>query len=201
MNDRTRTLLIAICVIVAVSLAPAVLLYLLFGSLSSANVSWLNGDVKLGGPIAAFFATLMFLYRFYARYARTADDAAEMAAPYAGKWHVTAQSSKNQRKASSDIEAIIGANGLSFSGNFLDTAKKPVGEWKTEYVFCAPTGLAYKYWLTDGSSGAKQNWIGFCTLYVAKRGKSARPSRLEGTWDVIGPEHHDGTIAFERQDR
>jgi hypothetical protein len=155
--------------------------------------------VKLGGPVAAFFATMMFLAWFYARTMKTVGAAADLAAPFAGGWHVSATSNKNKRQASSDIEAIVGDDEhLSFSGNFLDAAGKPIGEWRTENVFCATNGLAYKYWLTDGFAPSKANWVGFCTLFVKTRGEDGRPTCLEGTWDVIGPEHHDGTITFTR---
>ncbi len=194
---RERVTLTAIAVLVALSLLPAVLIYWLFGILSSAEVAWASDKVKLGGPIAAFFAILLLLYGFYSRLMGTPTRESDVAQPFVGRWLAKSSSNASGRTATSDVDAQLTDGGrLALSGNLRDQSGKVIGAWDTKEVFCTPTSLAYRYVITDRVSG--NTTIAFCTLRIQERDKSTRPTRLSGDWDVIGPKHHDGTVELER---
>ncbi len=137
---RERTTLTAIAVLVGLSLVPAVLIYWLFGTLSSADVSWASDKVKLGGPIAAFFAILLLLYQIYSRQTGQTTRESDVARPFVGRWLATSYSNDSGRTATSDVDAILTASGeLALSGNLRDQAGKVIGDWDAKEVFCTPT--------------------------------------------------------------
>ena len=141
----------------------------------------------------------MLLSRFYGRWAGESAADKEIVRQFTGDWRVIAKSDKSGREAHSRVTAAVDAEGhLRFGGNFLDTNDKPVGDWRTLNVFCTRDGLAFRYTLTDSVGETVTTWIGFSALYVMERDKYRRPSRLSGRWDVIGPNHHYGTIEFTR---
>lgn len=194
---RARTNLMAIATLVGVSLVPAVLLYWLFGTLSSADVRWASSSVKLGGPIAAFFATLLLLATIYFKLMGPALSELEVAEPFSGQWRLSSKSNASGRVATSLVDAQLTTDGkLLLSGNLLDADGKDIGEWDSKEVFCTPTGLAYRYVITDKVS--KQTTIGFSRTRITKRDKRKRPTQLSGIWDVIGANHHDGTVELKR---
>jgi hypothetical protein len=198
---RERRTLAAVAVLVVLSLVPATMIYWLFGALSSANVAWASDKVKLGGPIAAFFAILLLLYRMYSRLMTTESRDSDLAQPFVGRWRATSHSNVSGRDATSDIDAVLTGDGmLALSGNFRDQDGKDIGDWDSKEVFCTPSRVAFRYVITDKGAAEDNTNIAFCTLRIAARNKSGRPTRLSGTWDVIGPRHHDGTIELERAD-
>jgi hypothetical protein len=195
---RERTSLVAVTVLVILSVVPAILIYWLFGALSSADVAWASDKVKLGGPIAAFFAILLLLFAIYSRLMGTRTREYDLAQPFVGTWRAVAHSNASGRVATSNVDAVLADGGiLVLSGDLQDQNGKLIGSWSTKEVFCTPTGLAYRYVIID-RAGTTDTSIAFCTLRIVKRDKSGSPIRLSGTWDVIGRIHHDGTVDLER---
>jgi hypothetical protein len=199
---RESTTLTAVTVLVALSLVPAILIYWLFGTLSSADVTWASENVKLGGPVAAFFAILLCLFVFYSRLVQIKPPHEDrLARPFVGRWLATSHANVSKRVATSIVDALLTDNGmLILSGNLKNEDGKEIGNWETNEVFCTPTGLAYRYVMTDRVPTADNTSMAFCTLRIDARDKRNRPTRLSGIWDVIGSRHHDGTVELVRID-
>lgn len=196
---RERNTLLSIAALVGISLVPAVLLYWFFGTLSTADVRWANSTVKLGGPVAAFFAVLLLTCTIYFKLMGAGLSELAVAQPFAGQWKLTSKSNGSGRIATSLVTAALTPDGrLELSGNLLDPTGKEIGEWDSKEVFCTPTYLAYRYVITDKVSG--QTTIGFSRTTIVKRDRRKNPIQMTGTWDVIGADHRDGTIEFKRAD-
>src|SRR6187402_3438796 len=97
--------------IVLFALIPSILMYLLFVG-NSATVEWLDGNVSLGGPIAAFFALLLLLNWMYGKIQRRREEALDRSLakikPFVGPWQIITESTGvSNRKAMSDLTLVI----------------------------------------------------------------------------------------------
>jgi hypothetical protein len=195
---RERNNLIALVVIAVVSLVPTCVLYYWFSTISSADVSWADDKVKLGGPIAAFVAIFVVLSAFYNRLMAAPTNERDVAEPYVARWRATFKS-ETGRTLTSIVDAnLTDAGKLLLGGDLKDQAGTDVGEWEAREVFCTPTSLAYRYLFIDKVPSVDGTTLGFCTLRIEAFNKKKQPRRLTGNWDVIGPKHHGGTIELVR---
>lgn len=180
--------------LVGLSLIPATLLFLLFGELNSALVQ--QTGLKLGGPVAAFFATLFLLWRMY-KEMRFTDNPLEMRLQrLLGTWQIESRSANTGRRACSStrIELDDGevrlTGGTFFSVDSDGTKGKAIGSWNVEMAVSDGHRLKYFYSLTDtlGSLPASR-----ALAELALQDESAEPI-FEGTWQALGKEFHSGDI-------
>jgi hypothetical protein len=189
--------LVVLGVLVGLSLIPAVLLYLLFGSMSSATVE--RSGIKLGGPVAAFFVALWLLWRMYKEMRLVESSLETLLRPLVGNWRIDSASPDSGRKAVSSTAIAFQDGGLQIAGGTFFTAGADgargaaIGDWSVEMAVADGRRLKYFYTLTDKLS-TQSTWKGL--VEVAADGGSAKT--LEGTWQVLGKEHHSGTITLTK---
>lgn len=198
MNATVRRLLV-VTTLVALSLAPAVLLYLLFGELSTASVE--RTGVKLGGPVAAFFVALYLLWSIYQKMQKADNPAETRLMPLTGRWRIESRSATSGRKASSQTKMALEGGELQISGGTFfalgvdGRAGDAIGSWTVEMAVSDGRRLKYFYSLTDNLA-QHSNWKGL--VEVAWQ-DNASPATLSGTWEVMGKEHHQGTITLVKE--
>lgn len=196
--ERMALRLLPLAAVVALSLAPSVLLYQLFGSLNSAFFEQL--PIKLGGPIAAFFATMVSLWKMY-RSSVNDDNRAELRlAPMLGNWSIHSRSSQSGKQAVSETKIENDGGELSIEGGTFFQVEKnnvkgpPIGDWTVDMAVTDGRRLQYVYTLNDMAYGGRV-WKGFVSLTLMTQGK---PVVLSGVWQVFGPEYHRGTIELRK---
>lgn len=191
--------LLILMALVAISLVPAVLLYMLFGDLNSAAID--NTGLKLGGPVAAFFVVLSFLWRMY-KFMLTRENPLESRMEaLTGSWQLESTSGHSQRKARSETTIKIDDGELRIDGGTFfavnnDGSKgNPIGNWSVEMAVCDGRRLKYFYHLTDNLV-QQSSWKG---LVEASLQEDAGQPEFVGTWQVLGKEAHAGTIILKKQ--
>lgn len=197
----TRRLII-LSILILLSLIPAILLFLLFGQLNSANVKWTgHQEVQLGGPVAAFFVTLTSLWQMY-KHMTTKDNPLEAKLEaLRGTWEVEARSGGGGRTAYSETGIGISDGELRISGGtFFDVAAggargKAIGSWNVEMAVSDGRRLKYFYALTDMLAD-RSTWRGLAELALQE--DSPTPT-FSGNWQVIGKEIHVGEITMKRK--
>jgi hypothetical protein len=197
----TRRLLILFTLLV-LSLIPAILLYLLFGKLNSANVQWTGKQVvELGGPVAFFFITLWFLWHMYKHMNATDNPLESQLGPLGGTWEVEASSTESGRKARSGTGIALQDGELRISGGtFFDIAAdgargEAIGSWNVEMAVSDGRRLKYFYTLTDMLADHSTS-RGLAELTL--QDDSPIPT-FYGNWQVIGKEIHAGVITMKKQ--
>lgn len=189
-----RPLIIAVLVIL--SLAVAISLYLLFGELNKAGVQWTGTQAfQLGGPIAAFFVTLTVLWRMYKQAQKIDNPLESRLKSLVGEWQLESQSDQNKRNARSKTTIEFTGGELCISGGtFFDADGKPIGDWNTEMAFSNGNKLKFFYTLTDALA-AQSVWKGAVEVNLQPNSK---PLLLQGTWQVLGKEFHRGIITMTK---
>lgn len=190
--------LLPLAVLVILSLTPAFLLYNVFGSLNSAFFEQL--PIKLGGPIAAFFATLVTLNGMYRSSVNDENLAKTKLRPMLGNWTIHSYSTLSGKAAISET-TIENDNGeLSIKGGTFfqvqpNKSRGPaIGDWTVDMAVTDGRRLQYVYTLNDMAANGHV-WKGFVTATLASE---RRPMVLEGVWQVFGPEYHKGTIRLSK---
>lgn len=191
--------LLTICILVGLSLGVAILLFLLFGELNSAVFQ--QPGLKLGGPVAAFFATLYLLWRIYKEMRFVDNPLESRLQPLVGRWQIESRSSESGRKAISrttielrDGELYI--DGGTFFAVAADGSKgDPIGTWNVEMAVSDGRRLKYFYTLADGLA-SPSTWRGL--VEAALQDDSDEPM-FHGTWQVLGKDFHVGVITMKRQ--
>lgn len=185
--------------LVGLSLIPATLLFLLFGELNNAVVEQIG--LKLGGPVAAFFATLFLLWRMYKEIRFTENPLEMHLQSLIGSWQIESISANSDRRASSStsIELDDGevrfAGGTFFSVESDGTKGKAIGSWNVEMAVSDGHRLKYFYNLTD-SLGSLPTSRGLAELALQE---DSAETIFEGTWQALGKEFHTGNIRMVKK--
>lgn len=175
-------------------LVPALLLYGLFSSQSSATYD--NAGLKLGGPVALYFVLVLLAFRYVGRWRIASDPFEKLKKDLVGAWDVEAVSAESGRVAASLATFSIEDDELCLSGGSFKEQGKTVGRWSPDRLILDRNrdGLVYLYELKDVS--ANNTWRGLMELTLVR---SKSPLCMEGTWEVIGPNYHRGTAIFAKQ--
>ena len=198
--------------LVTIALIPAVALYLLFGELSSATVQW-SDEASLGGPVAAFFATLLLLNQIHKRMIgedRAEDVEAEvkarlgstrlrseMADLIAGTWEIRSEAMSTGRQGLSRTEIGFKDGHVEISGGTLANQAAPdvvVGDWHCEMAVFDGNRLLYSYVMNDQDSTHPVS-RGVVLALLQKEGGE---TKLVGTWQMFGGDAHSGKIELAR---
>src|SRR5262245_32223151 len=95
-------------ILVGLSLITTIALFLLFGELNSAIIE--KPTLKLGGPVAAFFAILYLLWRIY-KGVRLIDNPLELRLqPLVGQWRIESTSlleACSHKLASGEMSKVV----------------------------------------------------------------------------------------------
>jgi hypothetical protein len=174
-----------------VPLVPAVLLYELFSSLNSASVIQDNEGIKLGGPAALYVVLLGVALRYMNKWRTAMDPLANLKEHLVGTWDVTSESS-NGHKAVSTAIFRLDNNGLTLVGGSFVEGNKTVGSWTPDHIILdnSPEQVIFLYDLKDAITGANSRGLMELTM------GSEIPLTMSGTWEVIGKDHHSGTVTF-----
>ncbi|MDJ0911445.1 MAG: hypothetical protein QNI99_19830 [Woeseiaceae bacterium] len=195
-------LLLKLFALVVIALLPAVLLYYLFSDMNAANAAWMNNSIQLGGPVAAFFAFLYFLERKLRQLEALKHDRAnpllKELQKFEGNWKIKATSGSSGKTAESTTELSLDAGNLQLSGGRYVVVKdgsdpKGMGDWECELAVCDGDRLAYFYRLTDLSEDHSV-WQGI----VDARRVPGDALAFEGSWHVVGKDHHNGRIGLKK---
>jgi len=191
--------LVVIAVLVVLALLPAILLFWLFGQLNSAVIE--QTGLKLGGPVAAFFAVLYFLWKMY-KEMRFADNPLEgRLQPLVGSWRIESKSAGSDRRASSGTNIELKDGELQITGGTFfavgtDGSKgNAIGSWNAEMAVSDGYRLKYFYTLTD-SLGSLTTSRG---LVEAALEDAASEPTFRGTWQALGKEFHSGELTIKKQ--
>jgi|SRR5262245_4664897 len=145
----TTRRLTVLSILVGLSLITTIALFLLFGELNSAIIE--KPTLKLGGPVAAFFAILYLLWRIY-KGVRLIDNPLELRLqPLVGQWQIESESNVSGRKASSSTTIDLDDGELRIYGGtfFMVTADGSkggaIGDWSVEMAVSDGRRLKYFY--------------------------------------------------------
>ena len=187
--------------LVIVSLIPAILLFLLFGKLNSADLIWAGDQrLQLGGPVAAFFITLTTLWQMYKGMRTIENPVEEKLKNLVGSWEIESRSSGHGRKARSVTTIALDDGELCIKGGtFFDVAVDgskgdAIGDWTAEMAVSDGHKLKYFYYLTD-SLATSPTRKGLVELVLQE---NIKIPTFHGTWQVIGKESHSGTIIMKK---
>jgi hypothetical protein len=191
-----RQVLIDVAAGFLIPLVPAVLLYELFDSLNSASVIQTNQGIKLGGPAALYFILLTFALRYINRWRTKTDPFAKLRKDLIGTWDVDSVSSHG-RKAVSKSSFQLDDDSLSLAGGSFDEEGKTIGNWTPDHIILDRDRdqVIFLYDLKDATGGV--NWRGLMELTIDRGTQLV----MKGTWEVIGPNHHSGTVTFVKRDK
>jgi hypothetical protein len=198
-SSVTLRRLSVLAALVALSLVPAVLLYLLFGELNSATVE--KTGLKLGGPVAAFFVALYGLWKMY-KGMRSVDNPFESRLQaLVGAWQIESKSSESGRKATSSTKIALEEGELRIDGGTFfavgtdGSQGDAIGSWSVEMAVSDGRRLKYFYSLTDNLA-SHSTWKGLVEVAAPD---DSDVQGFQGTWQVLGKEHHRGTISITRK--
>ena len=190
-----RNVLVDLAATFLVPLIPAVLLYELFSSLNSASMIQDNEGIKLGGPAALYFVLLIVALRYMNQWRTKLDPLAQLKKALVGTWDVTSVSSHG-RKAISTSKFRLDDNDLTLVGGSFVEEDKTVGVWTPDHIILdrSPEEVIFLYDLKDTSAGVNSRGLMELTMV------SEKPLTMQGTWEVIGKNHHSGTVTFVMRD-
>lgn len=177
-----------------VPLVPAVLLYELFNSLNSASVVQTNQGIKLGGPAALYVVLLVLALQFVNRGRTKTDPLAKVKKDLVGNWDIDSVSS-NDHKAESVSNFRLDEDELILAGGSFVENRKTIGTWAPDHIILDPDRdeVIFLYDLKDAVAGV--SWRGLMELTISRED----PLVMRGTWEVIGPKHHRGTVTFVKR--
>jgi hypothetical protein len=175
-------------------LVPALLLYGLFNSQNSAVYD--KAGLKLGGPAALYFALLLLALRYVSRWRPVSDPLEKLKKVLVGAWDIESRSAGSRRVATSIATFGIEDDELRLSGGSIKEQGEPIGSWSPDRLILdrERDGVIYVYELIDVNSTAR--WRGLMELTLVR---TATPICMEGTWEVIGPDYHRGTVTFSKR--
>ena len=192
--QRVLLRLLPLVVLMVLSLTPSILLYYLFGSLNSAVFDQL--PIKLGGPIAFFFAFFLKLGGMYRDSVKDDNDSARRLDPMLGNWTINSRSAISGKQASSETMIENDDGELSMKGGTFFLIEQngsrglAIGDWTVDMAVTDGRRLQYVYTLNDMTNHGRV-WKGFVSVTLVSE---RRPLLLEGVWQVFGSEYHNGTI-------
>jgi hypothetical protein len=178
-------------------------LYRLFGELNQAGVQWTGIQaVQLGGPIAAFFAVLILLWKMYKEFYKFDNYLESKLSGLVGEWTLESEShGKNRRKAISQtkIEFLNGElciNGGTFFNVAPDGSRgAPIGDWIVDMAVSDGNRLKYFYTLTDNLAD-HSTWKGISELAMQENSDTMT---FQGTWQVLSSkETHNGQVTLKK---
>jgi hypothetical protein len=177
-----------------IPLVPAVLLYELFNSLNSASVIQTNQGVKLGGPAALYFVLLILALRYVNRWRNKTDPLAKLRKDLVGTWDVNSVSSNDRKAVSTSSFRLDDDNLILAGGSFVENGKT-IGTWTPDHIILDRDRdkVIFLYDLKD--TAAAVDWRGLMELTVGRE----TPLVMRGTWEVIGQNHHSGTVTFVKR--
>jgi hypothetical protein len=175
-----------------VPLIPAVLLYKLFSSLNSASVIQTNEGIKIGGPAALYVILLILALRYINRWRTTTDPLTKLKKNLVGTWDVKSVSSHDHEAVSTSTFSIDN-NELILGGGAFVEGEKTIGHWTPDHIILdRPHNMViFLYDLKDGAVNSR----GLMELTIDKEA----PPTMTGTWEVIGQDHHNGTVTFVKR--
>ena len=188
-----RNILVDLAAGFLVPLVPAVLLYGLFSSLNSASLIQGNEGIKLGGPAALYVILLGLALRYINRWRANIDPLAKLKKGLVGTWDVISKSS-NDRNATSTSSFRLDNNNLILTGGSFVEEAKVIGTWTPDHIILDPSPemVIFLYDLKDVSTGVTSRGLMELTI------SPGTPPSMTGTWEVIGKDHHQGTVTFVR---
>jgi hypothetical protein len=178
-----------------VPLVPAVALYELFTSQNSATYD--NAGLKLGGPVAAYFALLLLALRYIDKWRTASDPLEHLKKDLVGAWDIKSTSKGTSGRVADSIATFtMEDDKLRLSGGSITEQEEVIGSWTPDPPILDPDrdGVVYLYELTDVE--AVVTWRGLMKV-TFDRTKS--PLCMSGTWEVIGPDYHRGTVTFKKR--
>jgi hypothetical protein len=175
-------------------LIPALLLYGIFNSANSATYT--NTGVQLGGPAALYVVLLLVALRYANKWRSVSDPLERLKTDLAGDWDTKSLSAGSGQIALSMATFEIKGDELVLSGGSFKVDGTVIGSWSPERVILDKdrNAVVYLYELRDVRTN--NTWRGLMELTLAR---STTPMSMEGTWEVIGPDYHRGTVTFTKR--
>jgi hypothetical protein len=190
-----RQVLIDLAAGFLIPLVPAVLLYELFNSINSASVVQTNQGIKLGGPAALYFVLLILALWYVNKWRTKTDPLEKLKKDLVGNWNVNSVSSSNRTAVSTSSFRLNEDNNLiSAGGSFIEEGRT-IGTWTPDQIILDQVrdNVIFLYDLRDAA--ADVNLRGLMELTIGRQ----TPLIMQGTWEVIGPNRHRGTVTFEKR--
>ena len=175
-------------------LLPAVLLYALFNSQNSAVYD--KEGLKLGGPAALYFVLLLLALRYVSRWRTVSDPLEKLKKDLVGAWDIESISAGSGRVAVSIATFGIEDDELRLSGGSFKEQGRIVGNWSPDRLILDRDhdAVIYLYALRDVNTN--NSWRGLMELTLVR---TETPISMQGTWEVIGPNYHRGTVTFAKR--
>jgi hypothetical protein len=188
-----RSIVIHLAAAFLFPLVPALLLFGVFSSENSAIYD--KAGLKLGGPAALYFALLLLAFRYVNKWRIVSDPLEKLKKDLVGSWDIESSSAQSDKVLVSMATFDLKDGGLSLGGGTFKMQGKPFGRWTPTRVIPDPhhDGVVYLYELTDVKN--RNAWRGIMELTFVH---TKTPLTMEGTWEVIGPEYHSGTVTFAK---
>jgi hypothetical protein len=175
-------------------LVPAAVLYGLFNSQNSAVYD--KEGLKLGGPAALYFALLLLSLRYVNKWRTVADPLEKLKRLLVGAWDIESVSAGSQRAAASIATFAIQDDELRLSGGPITEQGVTIGRWSPDRLILdrEHDGVIYLYELRDVNRN--DTWRGLMEVTLVR---TETALCMKGTWEVIGPVYHRGTVTFTKR--
>ena len=169
------------------------------------DASFMEGAIKISGPIAAAIIVLLILVRVFNTIVVDPKPVVSALDPEAktldGVWDLVSRSygeSKEHRQ--SRAQFTVSEHELTLQGGGLDQvndgATKSVGQWQCENVFFEKNQLVYIYEMEDRSFPDNPQTRG---VVVAQLEPGVQPMKFTGTWNTFGGNSHGGVITLTKR--
>lgn len=193
-----------VVVLCIVAYAAAVGTYFLLPE-QPTDASFVQGAMKITGPIAAFIIVFLVLYGVFNKIVDQSKELPSVLDPGAnvlsGIWDVKSTSygeSKEVRLSLAEIE--VSDQRLTMRGGGLkqvvDGAEKDTGQWQCEAVFYENGRLVYIYEMEDRSFADNSKTRG---VVEAQLQPGVSPAALTGTWSTFGGASHSGVVTLTKR--
>jgi hypothetical protein len=175
-------------------LVPALLLYGFFSSSNSATYD--DTGVQLGGPAALYVVLLLVAVQYANKRLFRPDPLKRLKMNLAGEWDTESLSVESGQRAVSTATFDFDGDELVLTGGSFRIGDAVTGHWSPDRVILDGDrdGVVYLYELRDVST--RNTWRGLMELTLARK---TEPLHMEGTWEVIGPDYHRGTVRFTKR--
>lgn len=169
------------------------------------EASFIEGAIKITGPIAAFVIVFLILARVFNKILGHSQQLPSILDPHteelAGLWDVNSTSfggSKQSRKSRAKIS--VSGQKLVMQGGGLeqttDGATKSTGQWQCEAVFFENGRLVYIYEMEDQTFTSEPKTRG---VVEAQMEPGVQPMKLSGTWSTFGGSSHSGIVTLTKR--
>ncbi|MFM7378211.1 MAG: hypothetical protein ACKO1O_08815 [Erythrobacter sp.] len=169
------------------------------------DASFIDGAMKISGPIAAFIIVFLILSQVFNRVFGDVSKQTSALDPDAealvGNWDVVSRSYGASEESRNSLAKIkIDKQRLVMQGGGLkqvkDGASKETGHWNCEAMFFEDGRIVYIYDMEDRSFPSDPKTSG---VVVAQLEPGVSPLKLVGTWSTFRGNSHSGVITLTKR--